>query len=104
MERIVIAAYKPHPGKEDQLKSLTQTHWDRLNKIGLVSDRKPIIMEAVDGIVVEVFGWKSISAIEVAHSHPDVQEMWNEYSAVCEYVPIAEVPEAANLFSEFSPL
>jgi hypothetical protein len=30
--------------------------------------------------------------------------MWEEYAAVCDYVPVAQVPEAAQLFSEFTPL
>ena len=59
MERIVIVAYKPFPGKELELKSLILTHWDILNKEGLVTDRKSIICEAEEGIIVEIFGWKS---------------------------------------------
>jgi hypothetical protein len=30
--------------------------------------------------------------------------MWEQYAAVCDYVPIAQVPEAAQMFAEFSPL
>ncbi len=30
--------------------------------------------------------------------------MWGEYAAVCDYVPLAELPEAQALFAEFDPL
>jgi hypothetical protein len=70
----------------------------------LATDRESALMRASDGTVVEVFEWKSTEAIAAAHSHPAVLAMWEEYAAVCEYVPIADVPEAAELFSGFDPI
>lgn len=104
MERIVIVGYKPLPGKEEALKELMKTHWEKLRKENLVSDRKPVLMEAADGTIVEVFGWKSQEAIESAHSNAEVQKLWQEYAEVCEYVPVADIPESRNLFSEFAAL
>ena len=103
-ERIVIVGYRPFPGKEKQLYELMKTHVDILRKEGLASDRQSILMKTADGIVVEVFGWKSREAIQNAHTNPAVQKMWGEYAQVCEYVPIGNLSEAQNLFSEFTPL
>jgi hypothetical protein len=30
--------------------------------------------------------------------------MWEEYGKVCDYVPVGQVPEASQLFSEFTPV
>lgn len=103
MERIVIVAYKPLAGKEVELRSLMETHWSTLNEQGLVSDRKPITCQSADGSLIEVFGWKSKDAIEQAHINAAVQEMWGKFAQVCEYIPIANVAESSNLFSEFEP-
>ena len=103
-ERIVIAAYKPFPGKEEALRELMKTHVETLRSQGLVTGRTPITMQGADGIVLEVFGWKSKEAIESAHANPVVQEMWEQFGTVCEFIPAREVPEMANLFSEFDPL
>jgi len=103
MEKLVIACYQPLPGKESELDELMKTHWDILNNEGLVSQRNSILMKSKDGIVIEVFGWKSKAAIEAAHSNPVVMEMWKEYAAVCRYVPLNQVSESQNLFSEFTP-
>ena len=103
-ERIVIVGYRPLPGKEAKLKELMKTHVAILRKEGLASDREPILMQASDGTVIEVFGWKSKEAIEAAHSNPAVQKMWGEYAEVCEYIPIDSVKESSSLFSEFTPL
>ena len=61
-------------------------------------------MEAADGTIIEVFGWKSKEAMVVAHSNPALIAMWEAYEQVCENVPIGKVPEASNLFSEFVAL
>ena len=104
MGRIVIAAYRPKEGRNAELRELMRTHVLRLRQEGLVTDRASIVMEAADGTIVEVFEWKSKEAIEAAHSNAEVAKMWSEYSEVCEYVPIANVTEATQLFSEFTPL
>ena len=104
MGRIVIVAYKPKEGKADALKELMKTHLPRLQKEGLVTERESIIMEAADGTIIEVFEWLSDDAIRNAHTNPEVQKMWGEYSAVCDYAPIGSVAEAAQLFSGFTPL
>lgn len=103
-ERIVIVGYKPLPGCAEQLEALMKSHTDILRKEGLLSPRESVTMRAVDGTIVEVFGWKSSGAIEQAHSNPVVQKMWAEYSTVCTYIPIGEVPEASHLFSDFAPI
>jgi hypothetical protein len=101
---IVIAAYKPKSGKEEALKALMATHLARLKLEDLVTDRLSIIMEAEDGTILEVFEWKSSKAIEEAHSNPNVQKMWHEYSEVCDYVPISNVKEISQMFPSFKPL
>jgi len=103
MGRIVIACYRPKEGKRDQLQRLMLDHVATLRSEGLVTDREPITMEAQDGTVVEVFEWASAEAIQAAHGHPAVLRMWEEYAKVCDYIPVAQVPEAAQMFAEFAP-
>lgn len=104
MERIVIVAYKPFPGREAALEALVSAHWEVLNAEGLVSDRPTVIAKAQNGAIVEVFAWKSAEAIEAAHINHAVQEMWGKFAAVCEYVPVGDLAEARQVFSEFSPI
>lgn len=99
-----MLGYKPLAGKELALKELIKSHWQTLDGEGLVSVRKPIIVQSPDGTIIEVFGWKSKEAMQSAHSNPIVQKMWEAYANVCKYVPIGELDEAKALFSEFSPI
>lgn len=104
MGRIVIACYKPKPGKNEVLKQLMKTHLPRLQKEGLATNRASIMMEATDGTIVEVFEWVSTEAIEKAHTNPAVLQMWSEYAEVCDYVPVGTLTEAGRLFSDFTPM
>jgi hypothetical protein len=61
-------------------------------------------MEAADGTIVEVFEWLSDEALRQAHTNLEVQKMWGEYAEVCDYIPVGNLTEAANLFSGFKPL
>jgi quinol monooxygenase YgiN len=104
MGRIVIACYRPKPGKREALRRLILDHVATLRGQKLVTDRAPITMEAKDGTIVEVFEWASAAAIEAAHGNPTVQAMWKEYAEICDYLPIAQVPEAAEMFADFTPI
>lgn len=103
MPRIVIACYKPKPGKAERLEELLETHLRILQSIGLATDRQSIVMKATDGTVIEVFEWVSKEAIESAHNHPKVLEMWREYSDACDYVPLRTLDETSDMFAEFTP-
>ncbi|HJL02594.1 MAG TPA: antibiotic biosynthesis monooxygenase [Polyangiaceae bacterium LLY-WYZ-15_(1-7)] len=102
--RIVIVAYRPKAGREETLRRLVREHVPRLRAQGLVTEREPVLMEAADGTVVEVFEWASKEAIEAAHTHPAVQALWGEFAAVCDYVPVGRLSEAGELFTELAPL
>lgn len=104
MGRIVMAVYQPKPGKEAELDALVADHVARLRAQNLVTDRESIIMRSSSGAVIEVFEWLSPEAIESAHTNETVIEMWGQFAEVCDYVPIGQCPEAANVFSEFTPI
>lgn len=99
--QIVIAAYRPKSGKDDELRSLLKDHVSRLRRIHLATERTPILMRAADGTYLEVFEWASKEAIEQAHQHADVLTMWAEFDAVCTYESPSNVEEIKGLFPNF---
>ena len=101
---IVIAAFRPKPGKAEELRAVVRDHLPILRAEDLVTEREVVVMEAEDGTILEVFEWKSPEAIDAAHRNDKVRELWVRYEACCEYVPPADVPETRNLFPGFRPL
>ena len=100
--RIVIVAYKAKPGKEEMLQDLMRKHYSALKELDLVTDRKPVLMNAKDNIIIEVFEWKNQEAIKSAHNNPEILKMWAEYNEACEYVPLNTLEESKDMFAEFS--
>jgi quinol monooxygenase YgiN len=101
---IVIACYRPKPGKSEALETLMREHVPILREQKLVTDRVPIAMRAKDGTVVEVFEWVSQTAIQTAHENPAVLALWERYAVVCDYVKLPDLAESADLFAGFEPL
>ena len=103
MGDMVIVAYRPKSGREDELLALTRDHVPELRQLGLATDRTTLAMRSKDGVIVEVFDWQD-GVINAAHNNPEVLEIWERYAAVCDYVPLHELPEAHNLFAQFEPI
>src|SRR5438067_13866283 len=96
----VIVAYRPKPGKADELPDLVLSRVPTLRQEGLVSDRAPTIIPARDGTIIEVSEWKSGEAIDAAHKDPKVLAMWEKFFAVCDCVPLNRLAEAEEMRSE----
>jgi quinol monooxygenase YgiN len=101
--QIVVAVYKPRPGKESALAALVRDHVPRLRAVGLVTERAPIAALAADGSIVEIFEWTSAQAIETAHTNPVVQQMWTEFEACCWYETPSNVPDLQRMFVSLQP-
>ncbi|MFG0331191.1 MAG: hypothetical protein ACF8PN_14990 [Phycisphaerales bacterium] len=104
MGLMVIAAYRPKPGKKDDLLAVVREHMPTLRRQGLVTDRAAVTMEARDGTIVEVFEWKSSDAVDRAHEDPVVRAMWDRFFEACECVPLARLDESSEMFAHFAPL
>ncbi len=101
---VVIVAYRPKPGKENELVDLVRGRVPTLRKEGLVSDRVPTVVRSRDGTIIEVSEWKSREAIDAAHKNPNVLAMWNQFFALCDCVPLKSLAEAEEMFAGFEPV
>jgi quinol monooxygenase YgiN len=101
---VVIVAYRAKPGKEEELLALVRNRVPTLRGEGLVTDRASVIVRARDGTIVEVSEWKSQEAIEAAHQNPTVLAMWEQFYAVCDFLPLNALPEADEMFAGFEPV
>lgn len=101
---VVIVAYRPKPGKENELVDLVRSRVPTLRKENLVADRAPTIMRARDGTIIEVSEWKSQEAIDAAHKNPNVLAMWNKFFAICDCIPLNTLAEAKEMFAGFEPV
>jgi quinol monooxygenase YgiN len=104
MGKLVIVAYRPRVGKEEQLVELIKEHMPTLRGEGLVTDRPSQAMRSVEGTIVEIFEWKSQEAIDESHNNEAVKAMWRKFDEVCEYVSLSSLKEAQETFAHFEPI
>jgi hypothetical protein len=101
---IVFALYRPHAGKDAELRRLIAQHLPVLRRLELVTDRPAILVRAKDGTYVEVFEWRSAQASKLAHEHPEVARVWEAMGAVAEFPALESLEEARERFSHFQPV
>jgi hypothetical protein len=105
MPEIVFALYRPKPGREAELAGIVDTHVVRLRKLGLVTERAPIVARSrKDGTIIEAFEWASDEAIRLAHQDPTVQEIWARFGACADYPTFGQLAEAGEMFAGFEPV
>lgn len=99
MGRISIAAFRPKPGKEEALLEVIAERLPLLRRLGLATDRAPILMRSRDGVIVQVSEWCSEEAIEKAHETPEVLAMWKRFEACSEFVKLDALAEVRDEFA-----
>ena len=104
MGHFTIAAYRPRPGKAEDLRRLVREHHGVLRREGLVTERPPYVMRAADGTLLEVFEWASAGASDEAHRNAAVQALWARFDEACEYVSLASLAEGQRPFAGFEAI
>lgn len=101
----VIAAYRPKPGKDRELRKLIGEHRRALAEAQLVTQRRSLILRArSDGTLLEIFEWASARAADRAHRYAPIRAMWRKLSEVADFVALSDIKEAGKAFSHFEAL
>ncbi len=101
MGQVVIAAFKPKPGKQEELLRVVAGRLPLLRRLGLATDRVNITMRAANGTIIDVSEWTDEAAIARAHETPEVLELWERYETCCEYVKLESLDEIGLDFATF---
>jgi quinol monooxygenase YgiN len=101
MGRIVIAVFRPKPGKENELLHVIANRLPLLRRLGLATDRTNITMRAADGTILDVSEWADDAAIERAHHTPEVLKLWQRFDTCCAYVKLDQLAECHLDFATF---
>lgn len=101
MGRIVIAAFKPKDGMEEELLRVIADRLPLLRRLGLATDRANITMRSADGMILDVSEWTDDDAIARAHETAEVLELWQRFEACCQYVKLDTLEEIHHEFATF---
>ena len=101
MGQIVLAAFKPKPGKQEELMRVIADRLPLLRRLGLATDRENITMRASNGTIIDVSEWRDEAAIKLAHNTPEVLNLWQRFEACSEYVKLESLDEIHHDFATF---
>jgi hypothetical protein len=101
---LAVAAYKPKKGQELALMELVNRHLPKLRELGFATDRQNYIAKSQDGTVIEVFEWTSMDAVDAAHQHPAVSDIWEKMALIADFNPLNTLSEFKSPFSDFKIL
>ena len=101
---MVIGAYRPKEGKDDELLKLVREHVPLLRDLGFATPRPALVMRSSEGVIVEVFEWASQNKIDDAHENVQVAHMWKAFADVCTYESLRNLPETEGQFAHFTPI
>jgi hypothetical protein len=99
-----FATYKAKPAQEEALIKLVERHLPTLRDLGFATDRENYIAKSEDGTIIEVFEWSSVNAVNAAHQHPEVSDIWEKMALVADFNPINRLPELNGPFADFKLL
>ena len=102
--QIFIAVYRPHPGKDAEFRALLKDHGPLLKRLGLITDRPTIIMQAGDGAYIEVKEWAAGASAKAAHENPEVASLWDAMGKIAEFPGLIGLEEAKEMFTHFAPV
>ena len=101
---VVMACFRPNKGKQDAVNELLAHNLDLLRKKGLVTDRELVTLKAEDGTLIELFEWVSADAMARAGKDDEVQQLWQRFAGISQFMPVAALPESQQAFSGFETL
>ena len=104
MGHITVAAFKPKPGQEDALLAVIADRLPLLRRLGLSTDRPPILMRSREGVILKISEWTSEEAIGRAHTTPEVLELWNRFDACSAFVKLSTLAETHEDFATFQAI
>jgi hypothetical protein len=95
---ITLCRYWVKAEKEAEFKALLKQHWPTFEKLGLVAASPPhLIFRGEDkekGIFyVETFPWTDPSAMQRAHSLPEVAAIWEPMGNCCSSMEFPSVEQ-----------
>jgi hypothetical protein len=101
---LAIATYTPKAGHEKELFELVKKHLPILRELEFATDRSNYIAKSSDGTIIEVFEWASMDAINAAHQHPAIADIWEKMTLIADFHPMTALPEGKKPFPGFELL
>jgi heme-degrading monooxygenase HmoA len=83
---LALSAYRPRPGKSEELVQFFAEELATLRRRGHVTERRAPVVRTENGELLVVLEWSSEHAVADAHDDPEVLAVWERKEQVAEYI------------------
>jgi quinol monooxygenase YgiN len=102
---VVIAVYRPKPGRSRELEEILADHVPSLRREGLATARPVLLLRStVDDSYLEIFEWIAADAADRARTNERVAALRRRIAEVAETRCLADLAEAGEHFPRFVPV
>jgi hypothetical protein len=99
---LVLAAYRPRPGRDEELVRLLHDDVATLRRRGDATARPAPLIRTERGELLVVLVWASEHAVGDAHEDPEVVELWRRKDQLAEYIGPRELAGAEAPFARWA--
>ena len=85
----VICTFRVRRDGLDAFRALLDRHWPALRRLEFVTETPELNFisgrdDSDNPTIVSIFEWTSAEAVDRAHHHPDIAEVWEAMEPLCE--------------------
>jgi hypothetical protein len=102
LPELALSAYRPRPGKSEELLQFFTEELATLRRRGHVTDRRAPVVRTETGELLVVLEWSSEHAVGDAHADPEVLALWERKEHLAEYIPPSELAGAHVPFARWT--
>ena len=102
--QVVFALYRPHEGKDEELRKLIAEHIPTLRRLELITDREPVVVKSKNGTYIEIFEWRTGESASKAHHLPEVAKVWEAMGQIADLPSLDSLEEIKKTFPHFEPV
>jgi hypothetical protein len=99
---LALSAYRPRPGRSEELVHFFAEELATLRRRGHVTERRAPVVRTDAGEFLVVLEWASDHAVGDAHEDPEILVLWERKAQLAEYIPPRELAGSDAPFARWT--
>jgi hypothetical protein len=104
ISRVSLSAYRPRPGREDELLPHLREEVATLRARGYITSRPVPICLTARGEYLVIAEWATETSVDEAHQDDVILEIWRRKEQLVEYIAPADLDQSDVPFASYDVL
>jgi hypothetical protein len=104
ISRVSLSAYRPRPGREDELLPHLREEVATLRARGYITSRPVPICLTARGEYLVIAEWATETSVDEAHADDVILEVWRRKEQLVEYIAPADLDQSDVPFASYDVL